>query len=577
MSAIDACLVGMIVGVVLGRGLAAPPRDVHGAGICSGIRLQYIRATRQTRGPGMNVIEKPSVAAKGAAAKPAANDLDRFRLRRFIEDLAGTDEIERREAPVDLADIAGILDGNPRAVHFLAAGPERHELVGNVVSSRSRIARAFGVAPERLAAEIGRRLANKPQIVEVSRAEAPAQRVVLTGEAADLTALPVHLHHGLDGAPYISAAIDYAVDAGTGWTNVGIRRLMLRGRREAGVDLVSPSDLRALYEASAAEGKPLPVSFVVGAHPIDHVAAAMRMPIDELGIVASLRDAPLPVVKCVTNDIRVPADAEMVLEGYFDARGHVESEGPFGEFLGYYGAVKKNPVFHLTAITRRHDALFQTATIGGRAMSRTDTAVLTAVRTEVVIWHALEIAVREPVAVHATASSGGNFNVRVALRQRVPGEARNAIAACMSALVNVKNVFVVDPDIDVASDEQMDWAMATRFQPDRDLIVLSGMRTLPLDPSLASGRVGAKAGFDLTWPFGTGNRLEARVPEPPHFEGRRFASVAAALADGAKYFEQLMTAVASRDGREIVRELEALRARNALDRDGEGRYVVKPA
>jgi 2,5-furandicarboxylate decarboxylase 1 len=518
----------------------------------------------------MNVIDKP-----GAAAKVA--DLDRFRLRRFIDDLAGSDELERRAAPVDLADIAKILDDNGRAVHFLAAGPERQELVGNVVSSRSRIARAFGVAPEKLAAEIGRRLANKPQIVEVGRAEAPAQQVVLTGEEADLTALPVHLQHGLDGAPYISASIDYAVDARTGWTNVGIRRLMLRGRRETGVDLVSPSDLRALYEASAADGKPLPVSFVVGAHPIDHVAAMMRMPIDELGIVASLRDAPLPVVKCVTNDIRVPADAEMVLEGYFDARGHVEAEGPYGEFLGYYGAVKKNPVFHLTAITRRRDALFQTATIGGRAMSRTDTAVLTSVRTEVIIWRALEIAVRDPVAVYATTSSGGNFNVRVALRQRVPGEARNAIAACMSALVNVKNVFVVDPDIDITSDAQIDWAMATRFQPDRDLVIMSGMRTLPLDPSITSGRVGAKAGFDLTWPFGTGNRLETRVPEPPRFEGKRFASVEAALDDGAKYFEQLMTAVASRDGREIVRELEVLRSRKAVDRDGEGRYFIKPA
>jgi len=519
----------------------------------------------------MNVIAKP-IADSGVAT----DDLDRFRLRRFIESLAGTGELEQRDAPVDLADIAKVLDGNPCAVHFLAAGPERQELVGNVVSSRSRIARAFGVAPERLAAEIGRRLGNTPQIAEVCSSEAPAQEVVLTGDAADLTALPVHLQHGLDGAPYISAAIDYTVDASTGWTNVGIRRLMLRGRREAGVDLVAPSDLRALYEASAAAGKPLPVSFVVGAHPADYIAAVMRMPVDELGIVASLRDASLAVVKCVTNDIRVPADAEIVLEGYFDARGHVEAEGPYGEFLGYYGAVKRNPVFHLTAITRKRDALFQTATIGGRAMSRTDTAVLTSVRTEAVIWKALEIAVREPVAVYATDSSGGNFNVRVALRQRVPGEARNAIAACMSALVNVKNVFVVDPDIDVTSDEQMDWAMATRFQPDRDLIVLSGMRTLPLDPSITSGRVGSKAGFDLTWPFGTANRLETRVPEPPRFEGKRFASVKAALSDGPKHFEELMTAVGSRDGREIVRELEALRDSVKLDRDGDGRYFVGP-
>ena len=348
---------------------------------------------------------------------------------------------------------------------------------------------------------------------------------------------------------------------------------MLRGRREAGIDLVSPSDLRAIYERSAAAGKPLPVSFVVGAHPVDHIAAVMRLPVDELGLVASLRDAPLPVVKCVSNDIRVPADAEWVLEGYLDPRGHVEPEGPYGEFLGYYGALKRNPVFHLTAITRRRDALFQTSTIGGWSLGRTDTALLNALRTEVMIWRALKTAVREPVAVHATASSGGMFNVRVALRQRVPGEARNAIAACFGALVNVKNVFIVDPDIDIFSDEQMDWALATRFQADRDLVVVGAMRTLPLDPSLAGGRTGAKAGFDLTWPFGSGARLETRVPEPPRLRGRRFASVAAALAHGPKFFEELMAAVGSRDGREIVLALDALRQKS-LDRDAEGRYFI---
>src|SRR5262249_45250419 len=161
---------------------------------------------------------------------------------------------------------------------FDAVGPERQQLVGNVTGSRARIAKAFGVAPDGLLAEIQRRLRGKPDIVEVSRPEAPVQEGVLT-DAADLTALPVHLQHGADGAPYISSSIDYVVDARTGWTNVGVRRLMLRGRREAGIDLVSPSDLRALYEASAASGKPLPVSFAVGTHPIDHVAATMRFPV----------------------------------------------------------------------------------------------------------------------------------------------------------------------------------------------------------------------------------------------------------------------------------------------------------
>src|SRR5262252_2648340 len=516
----------------------------------------------------LGIVEKARTPASLA-------DFDRFRLRRFVESLA--DELATVEAPTDLAAVAGILEGNPKAVLFRTVGPERQQLVGNVTGSRTRIARAFGVEPAKLLPELLRRLRNKPDIVDVSRAEAPVQEVVLTGADADLTRLPVHLGHGADGGPYISSSIDYVVDPKTQWTNVGVRRLMLRGRHEAGIDLVSPSDLRAIYEASAAAGRPLPVSFVVGAHPIDHIAAVMRLPVDELGLVASLRDAPLPVVKCVTNDIRVPADAEWVLEGYLDPRGHVEPEGPYGEFLGYYGALKRNPVFHLTAITRRRDALFQTATIGGRAMSRTDTAALTAVRTEVVIWQALANAVREPVAVHATTSSGGNFNVRVALRQRVPGEARNAIAACFGALVNVKNVFVVDPDIDVASDEQMDWALATRFQPDRDLVIMSGMRTLPLDPSLTTGRTGAKAGYDLTWPFGSAGRLESRIPEPPRFQGKRFASVEEALRDGPKFFEELMTAIASRDGREVVRALEALRDKVRLDRDAEGRYLIDAA
>jgi UbiD family decarboxylase len=459
---------------------------------------------------------------------------------------------------------------------FGAVGPERQQLVGNVTGSRSRIARAFGVAASELSGEIRRRLAGKPEVFEIARAQAPAQEIVLTGEAADLTALPVHLQHGEDGAPYISSAMDLAVDPASGFTNVGMRRLMLRGRREAGIDLNSPSDLRAIYEASAAAGRPLPISFVVGSHPVDHVAAVLRLPVDEIALIASLRAAPLPVVKCVSNDILVPADAEWVLEGYLDARGHVEAEGPYGEFLGYYGHVKRNPVFHLTAITRRRDALFQTSTIGGRALGCTDTAPLNGVRTEVMIWRALESAVREPVAVHATASSGGMFNLRVALRQRVAGEARNAIAACFGALPNVKNVFVVDPDIDVFSDQEMDWALATRFQADRDLVVMSDMRALPLDPSLAGQKAGAKAGFDLTWPFGSGGRIETRVPAPPRFEGPRFASLEAALTQGPQSFEQLMSATGSRDGREIVRALERLRAERGLARDAEGRYFIKP-
>ena len=514
--------------------------------------------------------------AKVARAAPQI-DFERFRLRRYIDALP-PEELERRNSPIDLADLAAVLDGNTKAVLFEKAGAEGAALVGNVCASRSRLALAFDSTPGEVTQEIRRRLGVRQEIVEVARERAPVQAVVLEGDSADLTALPAHLQHGLDGAPYISASIDYTVDRDRGWTNIGMRRLMLRGRRETGVDLVAPSDLRAIYESQMKRGEHVPVAFVVGAHPIDCVAATMRIPMDELALLASLRGAPLPVVKCVTNDIRVPADAEWVLEGYFDSKGYVEPEGPYGEFLGYYGVLKKNPMFRLTAITRREDALFQTATIGSRMLGRTDTSQLNALRSEVTLWRALETAVREVKAVYATPHSGGAFNVRIAMRQRVPGEARNAIAAAFGCLVNAKHVFVVDPDVDIFSDAQMDWALATRFQADRDLVVQTGMRAMPLDPSLGPTRTWTKAGFDLTLPFlapGQERSIEFRVPSPPDYECARFASVEAALADGPKYFQQLMGASGSRDGREVVRELEALRGKRGYERDSEGRYFLK--
>ena len=164
------------------------------------------------------------------------------------------------------------------------------------------------------------------------------------------------------------------------------------------------------------------------------------------------------------------------------------------------------------------------------------------------------------------------------MAQRVPGEARNAIAAVMGCLPNVKHVFVVDADIDIYSDEQMEWALATRFQADRDLVLQSGMRSMPLDPSVAGARSWAKAGFDLTLPFlapGLQRPIALRVPEPPLYAGERRVSLAAALGEGPLYFEELMAAVGSRDGRELVRALEQMESGAQVVRDVEGRYLLK--
>jgi UbiD family decarboxylase len=506
-------------------------------------------------------------------AAAAAVDFDQFRLRGFVEGLKASGEIETRAGATRLSDVAAALEANPKAVLFEGAGGM--PLVGNALGSRRRFAAAFGTTPDKLLPEILARLRGKAEFVEIGREQAPVQEVVATGDQVDLTKLPVHLQHGKDGGPYISAGMDFTRDAATGLSNVGLRRFMLRGRATTGVDLVAPSDLRNIYLAALSRGERLPLSVVVGGHPVDYFGATMRMPGDELSLLARLRGQPMPLVKGVTNDIRVPADAEWVLEGYLGEEGYAEAEGPYGEFLGYYGGVKVNPVFHVTAITRRRDALFQTLTIGGSTMSCTDTAQLCTLRTEVLVWRALETAIREPIAVYAPPATGGVYNVRIAMRQRVPGEARNAIAAAFGSLANVKNVFVVDPDIDIFSDEQMEWALATRFQPDRDFVSASALRTIPLDPSLEGEALGAKGGFDLTMPASAATRLEAEIPAPPRFTGARFASVEAALAAGPKFFAELMAALGSDDGREIVLALEDLRRQGRLARDSaQGRYSL---
>ncbi len=502
-------------------------------------------------------------------------DLDAFRLRTAIDAMIEAGEVDVIDSKVDLIDMAAKMDGNPKAVLFKNAGPDGAEVVGSVTGGRRRMEVAFGVESGGLLQEVLKRLAVPQEIVELSSEEAPVHQVILEGDDADLTKLPVHLQHAMDGGPYISSSLDYVINPETGWTNTGARRLMLRGRHETGIDLVAPSDLRSIYEKCAAKGEKLPVAFTVGAHPCDHVAAVMRLPVDELPLVARMRGATLPVVKCVTSDIRVPADVEMVLEGYIDD-GYTEAEGPYGEFLGYYGVMKRNPVFHLTAIAHRKDALFQTSTISGEHIGRTDTTQLNAIRAEVTIWRALETAVREPVAVSATTSSGGSFNARVAIRQRVPGEARNAIAAVMGCMSNVKHVFVVDPDIDIYSDTQMDWAMATRFQADRDLIVETGFRTIPLDPSLGGGHTGAKAGFDLTMPLGA-KPLDHQVPTVPAMGEKTHETVETALSDGPKSFGSLVSAVGSRDGREVVRALDKLRKAGQLNRTDDGLYALENA
>ena len=249
----------------------------------------------------------------------------------------------------------------------------------------------------------------------------------------------------------------------------------------------------------------------------------------------------------------MPADAEYVIEGYLGSEGYIESEGPFGEFLGYYGGVKTNPVFHVTAITHRRDALFQTLSISGKTLSRTDTAQLTTLRTESLVWRALENAIREPVAVYAPPATGGVYNVRMrdpaaqsrrgAQRDlgglRVHGERQERLrrgSRHRHVLRRADGMGVGD---------------AAAPRPRR--LRRDGLPRFAARPDARRRRskVGSKAGFDLTLPFGGSTSIELSLPEAAERSSVRASRrCATRWLDGPKYFEQLMAALGTADGRE---------------------------
>ena len=501
-------------------------------------------------------------------------DFDKFRLRRFVERLIDMGEVDVHDEPVPLAHMSSIIEATDKCVLFKDAGPEHFEIAAAVCGGRRRLAAAFDAAPDTVADEYLRRIANKQPVVEVPSNEAPVHEVIVTGGDVDLTKLPFHPQHEFDGSVYLTCGIDHSIDPDTGDTNVGARRLSLRNKFQTGTNVTAPSDLKRIYKKVVARGEKLPITFTVGAHPLDQMGAGMRRPGNEIEEVGTLRGEPVPLVKSVTNDIRIPADAEMVLEGYLDERGYVEPEGPYGEYMGYYGPMHQDPVFTCTAITMRKDALHQSLLHGsGRILERCDSNNMNTLRTEAEILGLLRQTIREPVAVRMMTNSGGAQTVRVAMRQTRHGEARNAVTAVFGKVMRVKHVFVYDEDIDIFDDRQTEWAFGTRFQAHRDIMVFEGMQGMTMDPSLLGERTGAKAGFDCTRPMETKDRVTAQRPRAKKFEGQaRYQTVEQALEAEPLYFADVMEAVGSLDGREVACALDELRDEGRLGRDRDGKY-----
>jgi UbiD family decarboxylase len=364
----------------------------------------------------------------------------------------------------------------------------RFPVLTNLHASRSRLAAAMRCAPDQMLRAYLAAM-DKP-IPPTVVAKGPVKDVILKGEQIDLHDLPQIIHHEGDAGVYLTSAISFAKDPASETWNCAYNRLMIKGRDTTSIHLTLGKHLWEFQRIAEARGEALPVAFAVGVHPAIALGSLAIGSIDEdeRAIMGALLGEPLELVTCETSDVLVPAHAEMVIEAEI-LPGARTPEGPFGEFTGYSLGQRDREVVKVKAITHRAGAWFQDITV-----AHLDHLLLSTIPMEANLYRAVRAMIPSVKAVRVP----GPFTCYVSIEQRLPGQAKNALLAVLGADLYMKRVVVVDHDVDVFDDRQVNWAIATRCQPDRDITVITQARGSDLDPSTKEDGLTAKWGVDAT-------------------------------------------------------------------------------
>lgn len=429
-------------------------------------------------------------------------------LRGWLDHLAARDRLAVARPGLSLvhqlAAVAKRLDGR-QATLFPRPGGHPMPVVSGLVSDRGWMAEAMGVPPAALLRRFQDAAATPLPSREV--ASAPVQAVV--HRTVDLTKLlPIPTHNELDSGAYITAGLLISRNPRNGIQNVAIHRLQISGPDRMGV-LLLPRHTLGYLQLAEQDGHDLEVAVVIGVDPLTLLASQAIAPVDtdELGIAGALHGAPIAVVKCLTNAVRVPAEAEIVIEGRI-LLGAREPEGPFGEFPQYYGERADRHVLHVDAITHRDRPVFHTIVGGGL-----EHLLLGGIPREATLLSHLQRSFPSVRDVHLARGGVCRYHLYVQMKQRSEGEAKNVILGAFGGHYDLKQVIVVDEDVDIHDPTEVEWAVATRFQADRDLIVIAHAQGSRLDPSTRDG-VGAKMGLDATVPIGAAEGRFKRIAIP---------------------------------------------------------------
>jgi UbiD family decarboxylase len=377
-------------------------------------------------------------------------------------------------------------------------------VLGGLFATRKLIALGLGIPEEKLLERYltleERRVA--PELV----AGGPVKEICWKGKDVDLYRLPLVTHSEKDVGPYVTIGIQVGKDPETGIRNVSIHRMLLLGKDR--LSLWAPADhhLGRLILKAEEKGRGLEVATAIGVEPSLIIGSQAKVPygVDEYHVAGGLRDAPVKLVRCETIDVEVPAAAEIVIEGV-TVPGERVADGPYGEYPGCYSEAKQAPVLKVTAITMRKNPIYQTALTG---MPVTENHTLIEYANAAVIYREAKKIVPEVRQVYVTPGGTFRHHVVVSIKKRHDDEARNLILALLALGIGLKQVTVVDEDIDVRDPVEVEWALSTRMQPDRDVIIIPRIACSTLDPSVPKPRTTAGWGIDATVPVNDRARYE---------------------------------------------------------------------
>jgi len=413
-------------------------------------------------------------------------------LREFVQRAEAAGFLQRVSRPVstrfELANVAHALEGRPVLFESVIEHPDWRVLAGPC-SDRRYFALALGVPVESLLSRLAEAVARpqRPPLVE----SGPCQEVMMP--VVNLNRLPILRHLPPDAGPYITSGVMIVNDPEHG-RNMAYHRLLRLGERKFAVRLVENRGTESAWRK--VEGD-LPCAICIGVPLQVNLAAALSPPpgVDELGIAQAL--SPTPLVQCRTVDLQVPAGAELVLEGRITKQ--LVPEGPFPDLTETMDIVREQPVIEIDNITHRRNPIYHALLPGGL-----EHKLLMGMPREPTIFAEVNKVTR-CTGVLITPGGASWLHAVAQIEKRGPDDGRRAIEAAFRGHRSLKHVVVVDTDVDIHDPQEVEWAIATRFQADQDLMVCSDRPGSSLDPSgkQVPGQKArtAKMGLDATIPW----------------------------------------------------------------------------